>query len=197
MNEIGIENFMIYPLEIATNNESAGIKEKYYIDLYDSINNGYNVIMGSSTCKKSKVKHTPTKQTIYSKVSKSKIICCVNPDKKEMIFSTGLKLFGDYIGRSKDEIKSAAKRETKLNGYFIYYMNQSDISKQLENAINKIQRNHIYNDNLLQYSDFIKYYNYVNYFIYDHESSDFSIKFITLSVLLSNSINLPPFNFAI
>ena len=48
MIEYGIEKFFIEPLEIAFNNNSASIKEKYYIDKFDSISNGYNTIMNST-----------------------------------------------------------------------------------------------------------------------------------------------------
>ena len=48
MIKYGIDNFIMYPIELAFNPESASIKEKYYIDLYDSIKNGYNKKLNSN-----------------------------------------------------------------------------------------------------------------------------------------------------
>lgn len=182
MNEIGIEKFIMSPLEVAFNPQSSGIKEKYYIDLYDSIKNGYNTVLGSASHHIHHKKHTAVNQTLYSKMSKSKIICAIRPESKEIIFSTGLKLFGDYIDRHKDEVKSAAKREAKLNGYHLYYMNTIDFKKQVEDAISRIQKNSIYSDNKLQYPEFMEYSKYLlNYLRNNKNPDNFEIKFLTQS----------------
>ena len=155
MINLGIENFIMYPLEVAYTSESASIKEKYYIDLYDSIKKGYNTSMGSPSNDVNHKKHTPVKQTIYAKVAKSKVICAYNPETNQAYFSTGLKLFGDFIGRHKDEIKSAARRQTKIDGYFIFYLNKKDFSSQIQNVNSKIEKNINYNDYNLQYPLFL------------------------------------------
>lgn len=184
-NSIGIENFLMSPLEVAFNQKSASIKEKYYIDLYNSVEEGYNVSYGCENYSKpNKNRRKGVKQTIYAKMAKSKLICAINPDDKCIFFSTGLKLFGDFVGRGKDEIKSAARRETKIEGYFIYYMNQTDFNYQIENANMRIEMNSIYKDNLLQYNDFVKYSNYLLSYLRDNTvPDDFEIK----SIIQSNN----------
>lgn len=180
INKYGITNFNISILEVAYNNYSADIKEKYYIDLYNSITEGYNINNGGgyNILKKS---HTGTKQTLYSKMAKSKLICAINPEMNEFIFSTGLKLFGDYIGRSKDNIKSAAKRETKINGYFIYYLNNTDYNNQISNALSKYNKNSIYSDCTLQYGDFLIYGNILKMYLNNFKNDLIYPKFIMQS----------------
>lgn len=152
----GIDRFVMIPLEIADNSRSASIKEKYYIDLYDSINSGYNKIMASADTH-SHGRKTGSPQTIYAKISKSKNICALNPETNHIIFSTGLKLFGDYIGKKKDDIKSFAKRQTKVCGYFIYYLNPTDFFNQIKSAKLKEDKNSVYSDCNLLYGQFIEY----------------------------------------
>ena len=181
INNDGLENFRMIPLEIALNEDSAAIKEKYYIDLYDSIKKGFNTAMNSARPVK-KRKRPSVPHTLYSKVIKSKLECSINISDKKIIFSTGLKLFGDYIGRHKDEIKSAAKRQTKLDGYFIYYLNKSDFSEQMSNAKLKIEKNTTYSDYKLQYNDFVKYGEYLLSILKDNKNPEnFEILFITQS----------------
>lgn len=155
-HDLGFQYFLMFPLEIAFTEESAEFKERYYIDKFDSIENGFNSAKNSAPTFVNR-KRPSVPQTLYSKMIKSKLVAGIKTDTNEIVFATGLKLFGDLIGRSKDEIKSAAKRETRLNGYFIYYMNSTDFSKQLIDADTKIKKNSTYEDYRLQYHDFIKY----------------------------------------
>ena len=114
----GIHNFHMTILENASTEESASIKEKYYIDKYNAISDGYNTYMASPNASKRGRKYG-SPQTLHAKLAKSKLIGCVNPYSDEIIFSTGLKLFGDFINRNKDDIKSAAKRQGLIDKYFI------------------------------------------------------------------------------
>ena len=182
MIKYGIDKFMLVPLEIAYNNKSASIKEKYYIDLYDTIDKGYNMIMGSTDTYTNRSRPS-VPQTLYSRMIKSKLVCCVNDTDNKIVFSTGLKLFGDYIGRHKDEIKSAAKRETRLDGFFIYYLNNKDFNDQIDNANLKIDKNVTYKDYKLQYYDFIKISKIIKSFLKSEKTdiNNFDIIFITQS----------------
>lgn len=178
MQDIGIQNFIMTPIEYALNDKSLEIKEKYYIDLYDSIDNGYN-----STIQSGKVynhqKRNGAPQTLYAKIIKSKVMISVNPEQKCIVISIGGKLFGDFINRHKDEVKSAAKRETKLEGFFIYYLNDTDFNSQINSANLKIAKNINYKDYKLQYYDFIKYSNMIKKFLQTKEiPNGFNVKFI-------------------
>lgn len=180
--ELGIGKFLMFPIEIAYSEQSAEAKEKYYIDLNDSINDGFNVYNNSAPTKKKRIRPA-VPHTLYSKMIRSKLISAINTETREVIFSTGLKLFGDYINRSKDEVKSAAKRETRLEGFFIYYLNASDFRSQIEDAISKIKRNSVYEDYKLQYHDFIKYSKILKDILKSSSLNgfDFTLKFITQS----------------
>lgn len=184
MIDDGIRMFTMVPLEIATSSTSAAIKERYYIDKYDCIKNGYNVYLGSANSNNHGIgRKGGNPQTIYAKVTKSKIICGLNPDKKEIIFSTGGKLFGDLIGRHKDEIKSFARRQTKADGYFIYYLNATDFNQQMNIAKLKIEKNSIYSDCNLIYPVYVYYGEYVQKYLSDRSNPEgFDVKFITQCV---------------
>ena len=181
--QYGIDYFEMTVLEIAFTSKSASIKEIYYIDLYDTVNTGYNMILGSpATEKRSFNRKIFTEQTLYAKTVKSKNMCAIDTKNKIIIFSTGLKLFGDYINRGKDEIKSVAKRQTRIDGYFVYYLNTIDFNTQCETATLKIIKNSVYSDCNLQYPDFIKYANYLKeYLINGSNAENFKIIFITQS----------------
>ena len=69
--EIGFSNFMMIPLEVAFNENSAEIKEKYYIDLFNSIEKGFNVINNSAPTYTNR-RRPSVHQTLYSKMIKSK-----------------------------------------------------------------------------------------------------------------------------
>lgn len=181
MTEYGIDAFIMTPIEITPNPESASIKERYYIDKYNTVKNGYNTVCGSaSTETREYHRKKGNPQTVYAKLSKSKNMCAVNTKEKLVVFSTGLKLFGDYIGRGKDEIKSAAKRETRMEGFFIYYLNKTDFMNQYAIAQRKNDKQSIYSKCNDQYPDFIKYADYIRNYIQNGDNPEgFKIIFIT------------------
>ena len=115
-------------------------------------------------------------------MSKSKMLCAIDNEKKELILSTGFKLFGDFISRNKADVKSAAKRETRLEGYFLYYMNKIDFESQIKSAQYKIEKNSIYSDKNLQYPEFIKYSKYLLEYLKNRSNPEnFNIRFIIQS----------------
>lgn len=179
--EVGFDFFIMMPLEIAYNEKSAEFKERYFIDLFNTIDEGFNTYNNSAPTKKIR-KKSSTPQTLYARMIKSKLISAVNTENRKIIFSTGLKLFGDYVGRSKDEVKSAARRESRLDGFFIYYMNATDFDSQLLDANSKIKKNTTYKDYRLQYYEFMKYANYLqNLLCNKNNPENFKLYFITQS----------------
>lgn len=159
----GLCMFTMDILEIALNPKSASIKEKYYIDKYNSIVNGYNINFASPNAKK-RGRKSGSPQSTYAKIVKSKNLCAINPDKKVILFTTGLKLFGDIIGMGKDDIKSYAKRMTPVKGYYLYYLNIKDFNTCLENAESKYNRLVEYKDYKNLYMTYIKYAKYIRRF---------------------------------
>lgn len=49
LNKYGIENFKVEILEALKSDYTLNHSESYYIDLYDSVNNGYNIDKGNIT----------------------------------------------------------------------------------------------------------------------------------------------------
>lgn len=48
MNKYGIENFWVEQIDSATSQEELNEKERYWIEYYDSLNNGYNMTKGGA-----------------------------------------------------------------------------------------------------------------------------------------------------
>lgn len=200
MNKFGIENFTMKVIDITSSSKSASIRERYWIDVLDSIESGYNTSLNSPDYETRTYKRkNGIPHTTYSKIVKSKIICAVNPEDSTMIFSTGLKLFGDHIGRDKDEIKSFARRQTLVDGYFIYYMNSIDFEVQMMSAKTKVEKNSIYSDCNLKYKDFIEFGEYIKDFIHTgNNPKNMEIMFITQNsssssgYIYSNYMNILP-----
>ena len=135
----GIENFRMYPLEVTTNRRKLADLEIEYMYKFDTLNpeKGYN----TSTVKnyrsnKGKGGHP---HTVDSKISRSKLVACINPTTKKMIISVGMKLFGDIVGTSKDIIKNNAKRGSRAFGFYIIYINETDRQDILERQEKKYQ----------------------------------------------------------
>lgn len=151
----GIDNF--YMTAIAEyDTEDNGCKlEVEMMKKYDSVENGYNqsyisIPNYSSGNPNGKI-HTSS-----MKMSKSKFIVAINNDTNEIVFSAGMKLFGDYIGKSKDLVKNRAKNQTKISKYFIIYMDDKDRKEQIDSICKRYSNyKHIKKELLDRLSEFL------------------------------------------
>ena len=134
----GIENFIMEPIAHSHDEKIISEKEIYYIEKLHACdpNVGYNESVQSVNTPDHLKTYVPRKQTVEERMARSKLFAGIDTDTKEIVFSTGLKLFGDYIHRGKDEIKSCAKRSSRMNGYFLFYLNGEDFKKQILFAMN-------------------------------------------------------------
>lgn len=180
MKLLGLEKFKMTVIDTALSYEEGCEKELYYISKFDTISNGYNVTMSSVvTNGVTYNRKSGYHMSVSCKRSKSKLICAISVSEKNIYFSSGLKLFGLLIGRSKDEIKTAAKRGTMKNGYMFYYMNSTDFMMQ-KFAVNKKMSGPIINYKYEYYVDFIKYSEYlVNFLKTGDNPENFNIYFMT------------------
>lgn len=71
IKKYGKENFYIEQIDSAETKEELDVKEKYWIEKYDSINNGYNTAIGGEGGNTYKGKTTEQLNTIRNKISKS------------------------------------------------------------------------------------------------------------------------------
>lgn len=76
-----------------------------------------------------------------TKMKKAKFICGVKPDKSEFYICAGMKLFGDFVGKSKDIIKNATKTQSTICGYYIIKLEYEDMIKQFEQVFITCQNN--------------------------------------------------------
>lgn len=123
----GIENFVFYPIAETTMKDHSA-KERYFVELFNSIENGYNVAMIRGTGPIS-IDHPGRKQSLDERRKRSEPILAINLNEKLMVFVESMKLFGDYLGTSKDIIKNNARSGRNYKGWFIFY---KDLNKRTE-----------------------------------------------------------------
>jgi len=121
----------MYPLA-ETTKDTHGIAEKYFIRKYntDNPNYGYNVTRGGSLVGKIGRKMNPDDKKLRS----DKVIA-VHMNDKKLIIADSMKLFGDYVGTSKDMIKNAVRKGMPYKGWFIFY---TDAEKRKYILINNV-----------------------------------------------------------
>lgn len=126
-----IINFRMEVIDIADDDEGVQ-KEIYYIKKYNSVENGYNDNYSSCYHKK-KTRHGNYGKlhTPETKARKSKFIAAVNITENKIVFSSGMKLFADYINSTKDIVSHAYNRCGSVYGYYIVSINPNDSEKQL------------------------------------------------------------------
>ena len=119
----GIENFVMEPIALCGSDEEAKKKEKEMIMRYDALNpdKGYNkcLVSAFSTSRKPR---QGNKQSIEVKTKRAKFIAAVNVETKKMYLCAGGKLYGTFIGKSKDIVKNAIHTQTKLYGSYIIFL---------------------------------------------------------------------------
>lgn len=113
----GFNNFIMYPMAETTkfdHNE----KEKYFINFFDTIKNGYNIVRGGASNNR-----IGTKLMAKDKLLRSEGVICIHVNNKKILFSDSMKLFGDYMNSSKDMIKNSVRKGRPYKGWFIFYIN--------------------------------------------------------------------------
>lgn len=177
IQEYGIDSFEMVPIDYTYGFKNGAMLEFDWIKKTDSLNpeKGYNVSM-QSVISPSSINYKVRKQYAEERMRRSKLFCAINPDTKNIYFSTGLKLFGDVIGRNKDEIKSTARRGTKLEGYYLYYLTNDIFSIQKQFVKKQIIKNNSYKN---IYEEFLRLSNYlVDVLINDLNPDKYDIFFI-------------------
>jgi predicted GIY-YIG superfamily endonuclease len=151
INEVGYENFETIILDSAFNPKELNEKEKYYIEKYKSYDPefGYNSRKGDlkeklndTTRELMKKSHIGLKEKAETKRKKSNKIIAIKDN--EFIIADSGKLFGDYIGMSKDKVKKALRNQCRIKEYYVFYFDE-----EKRKSINKKSKNEKYN-NLLK-----------------------------------------------
>ena len=152
IKEYGNDNFTMYILERCKPEELAE-KENFYIQKYqsDDPDIGYNAIsynVESANSEESRRKksesHKGLKESADTKRKKSNPIFAVVLTKDEngkftgdIIHCDSAKLFGDFVGSSKDVIKNCLRGPSRYKGYRLYY---GDFEKRNEIRNKMIQK---------------------------------------------------------
>ena len=137
MIEEGFENFIMYPIA-ETTRLTHFLAENYFINLFNTINNGYNKNRVNIS---NKYKTKSTYHSAEAKKLRSEPVFCINPATKEIIHSDSLKLFGDYMNSAKDMMKNTVRKGRPYKGWFIFYVdNQKRELVLYKNILNDNQR---------------------------------------------------------
>lgn len=115
--EFGIENFVMYPIA-ETGKYNHQEMEKFFIDEYDTIKNGYNVTRAGSA-----INRIGKKLKAKDKRLKSEGMIAFNLNQRKMIVSESFTLFAEHMNTRRDNIKSAARRGRPYKGWFVFYIN--------------------------------------------------------------------------
>lgn len=152
----GTENFVMEPIYVCENVEDLARYETYFIDKYDSTNpeKGYNVcytIKPNQNDEASRMAkslgHIGLKETAATKRKKSSPILAVKDD--TLIICDSGKIFGDFVGKSKDYIKNCLRQPSMVEGFNLYYMDYTKRQVIREKMMEKRSiRNQKYMDNL-------------------------------------------------
>ncbi len=134
----GLENFIMYPLA-ETTKENHLDAETYFIRKLDTMNNGYNVRSTPFKCRM--IGNTMSPE---DKLRRSEEIISINVNNKKIVISDSMKLFGDFLGTTKDIIKNSVRLCRPRSGWFSFYTNwdkrQDIINNTVLNIDNADQR---------------------------------------------------------
>lgn len=131
MIEEGFENFIMYPIAETTRLTHTAA-EKFMIDKFNTIQNGYNIANAPSNIR---VNGMNRKLRAEEKKLRSEAILCVNMNDKKLLMSDSMKLFGDYMGSSKDMIKNCNRMGRPYKGWFIFYIDPDKRAYILDNNV--------------------------------------------------------------
>ena len=131
MIEEGIENFIMYPIAetIKSNHFNA---EKYFIDKFDTIENGYNI---RKIDQKYFRNGQGRKHNLQDKLLRSEEILAIHINNKEIVISDSMKLFSDHIFTTKDMIKNTTRKGRVYKGWYIFYTNPLKSQDILERVV--------------------------------------------------------------
>lgn len=143
----GIENFVMYPLAETGMRNHAKL-ETDFIRKFNTIENGYNISkFGNSEI----VRNNKNIMSSDLKKTRSLPIICINLTLREIVFADSMKLFADYMGTSKDQIKNNARFGRTYKGWFIFYRDAGKrnevlyervLADKLKTDKDKCKRNH-------------------------------------------------------
>ena len=138
INEYGFNNFEFSIVEHCKE-EELNEREMYYIRKHNTTNPlfGYNSQKGESdkrmykrTRAKMSESHKGLKEKAATKRKKSNPVVAFNGT--EVVYADSGKLFGDYIGQSKDEISHGINKKYSMYGYYVFYQDKNKQDKLLE-----------------------------------------------------------------
>lgn len=141
IREDGIENFRMYPIHMCNTREELALAEKCYVEQYLKLrpNDLYNKMIPLGVAEFHHVgRGTPA--STATKIAKGKWIVCINPDTKSMYICVGMKIFGDLVGSSKDQVKNCTRRGIKHHGFYVIYLGERDRNEVLNNRKANFER---------------------------------------------------------
>lgn len=163
VEKYGFENFTSEIIRECSRDELT-YYEMFYIDKFKSYlkkygynsfhkksNEDKNQCMNIITKRKMSKAHIGLTESADTKRKKSNKIIAIKDD--ELIYCDSAKLFGDYVGSTKDYIKNCLRQPTTVKGYLLFYDDPKKREEMREKMLNKRSiRNKRYME-LLDYLD--------------------------------------------
>lgn len=146
INKFGWNSIKKELISYAYDQTEADYLETYFISKYKSTDPkyGYNKTIGGThtkqtaeVCLRKSISHTGLKETIVTKKKKSNKVIAIKDD--ILYICDSGKLLGDYLGTSKDYVKTCLRQPCLLYDYQVYYYDE-DKRKQMINKVLNGQR---------------------------------------------------------
>ena len=174
----GFENFESSIVKECKRNDLTYF-EMFYIKKYDSykdefgynsfhLNNNLSQTLSKSTKNKMSNSHKGLKESSETKRKKSNKIYAINDD--TFIICDSGKLFGDYVGKSKDYIKNCLRQPSRVEGYRLFYVDKEKRDLMREKMLNKRS---------IRDKDYIKLLDYLDNSSVETIKSDYNVKYLT------------------
>ena len=157
IKEVGSDNFVMEILQTC-NSRALTKLEDYYIEKYNTNNplHGYNLLVGNgrnnnyASRKRKSISHLGMNESNETKRKKSNTILAIKNN--ILIVSDSAKLFGDYVGKSKDYIKNCLRQPSRINGFRLYY---DDYKKRQEIRLKMYKKRSIRDRQYIELLDFL------------------------------------------
>ena len=131
MIDEGINNFIMYPLG-ETTKETHFQAEDYFINKFDSINQGYNLCKVDRKYFRNGRGRSHNK---HDKLLRSEEVLSIHINNREIIISDSMKLFADHISSTKDMIKNSVRKGRVYKGWYTFYTNPKKSFDILERVV--------------------------------------------------------------
>ena len=156
IKDYGIDNFTMIPLIRCQTDNALARYEFETIKFFRATDPeyGYNVKDHIDYSIGNLCGYSPS---IETRILKGKMVAAIHPEKKLAFICVGGRIFGDYIGTSKDMIKNTNRRGSTYKGWYVIYLDEDERIPIYEKKMSvKESSAHKFKDNHKKYHDMVE-----------------------------------------